>query len=90
MLSAADVISTLYMNHLSIVWLQQDFHESSYCLYNLTLSKLDKILSRQHIKTFYLFFTENRIGHLMQIVSTWDNLHKLSNPDFWENKKKYH
>ena len=25
----------------------------------------------------------------MQIVSTGDNLHEISKPIFWENKKKY-
>ena len=25
----------------------------------------------------------------MQIVSLGDNLHEMSNPVFWENKKKY-
>ena len=25
----------------------------------------------------------------MQIVSIGDNLHEMSNPVFWENKKKY-
>ena len=25
----------------------------------------------------------------MQIISNGDNLHEMSNPVFWENKKKY-
>ena len=36
---------------------------------------------------FFLFFPENRIWHFMQIVSSGDNLHAMSNPVFWENKK---
>ena len=35
------------------------------------------------------FFSENRIRHFMQIVSTADNLHEMSNPIFYENKEKY-
>ena len=46
--------------------------------------------------TFFLFFPENRIRHSMQIVSigetgfdmsNGDNLHEMSSPVFWENKK---
>ena len=37
---------------------------------------------------FFLIFLENRIWHFMQIVSKGDNLHEMSNPDFWEKKKK--
>ena len=33
--------------------------------------------------------TENRIWHFMQIVSTGDNLHEMSNPVFWEQEEKY-
>ena len=46
----------------------------------LTLSILDKISSRWHTEIFYLFFLENRIWQFMQIVSTGDNLHEMSNP----------
>ena len=39
---------------------------------------------------FFLFFLENRIWHLMQIVSYGDNLHEMSKPVFWvKNKKKF-
>ena len=31
-----------------------------------------------------LYFLENRIWHFMQIVSNGDNLHEMSNPDFWK------
>ena len=37
---------------------------------------------------FFLFFPENRIWHFMQIVSTGDNLHGMSNPVFWGKIKK--
>ena len=36
---------------------------------------------------FSLIFPEKNIWHFMQIVST-GNLHEISNPIFWENKKK--
>ena len=36
----------------------------------------------------FLIFPENRIWHCMQIVSTGDNLHEMSNPVFWGKKKK--
>ena len=36
---------------------------------------------------FFLFFSENSILQIMQIVSTGDNLHDLSNYIFWENKQ---
>ena len=36
---------------------------------------------------FFLFFPDKRILHFMQIVSNGDNLHEMSNPVFWENKK---
>ena len=35
----------------------------------LTLSTLGKIFSRRHFEIFFLFFSENRIWHFMQIVS---------------------
>ena len=50
----------------------------------LTLSTLGKIFSRRHFEIFFLFFSENRIWHFMQIVSLGDNLHEMSNPVFWE------
>ena len=37
-----------------------------------------------HIEIFYLFLPENRFSHFMQIVSSGDNLHEMSNPVFWE------
>ena len=52
-----------------------------------TLSTLGKIFSRRHMEIVFLFFPENRIWHFMQIVSLGDNLHEISNPGFWENKK---
>ena len=36
---------------------------------------------------FSYFFPKNRIWHFMQIVSTGDNLHKMSNAVLWENKE---
>ena len=46
------------------------------------LSMKDKNFSGQH---FEFFFPEKKIWHYMQIVSSGDNLHKISNPIFWEN-----
>ena len=56
--------------------------------YGLTLSTLGKIFSRRHFEIFFLFFSENRIWHFMQIVSLGDNLHEMSNPVFWEKIRK--
>ena len=33
---------------------------------------------------FFLFFSENKIWHFIQIVSIGDNLHEMSKPVFWE------
>ena len=33
---------------------------------------------------FFLFFLENRIWQFTQIVSTGDNWHEMSKPDFYE------
>ena len=50
----------------------------------LTISMLGKI-SADDILIFLFFFPpENRIWHFMQIVSTRDNLHDMSNSVFWE------
>ena len=54
---------------------------------HLMLSMLGKIFSRQHIEIVFLFFPENRIGHFIQIVSSGDNLHKMSSPVFWKNRE---
>ena len=32
-------------------------------------------------------FSEKRIRHCIQILSKRDNLHEMSNPFFWKNKK---
>ena len=49
-----------------------------------TLSPLGKIFSKRHFEIVFLFFTENRVWHFMQIVSTGDNLHEMPNSVFWE------
>ena len=51
-------------------------------------------LIQQMTMIFYLFFTENRILHFMQIVSNkivpiGDNFHEMSKPVFWEKWEKY-
>ena len=40
------------------------------------------------LKYFFLFSPENEFWHFMQIVSSGDNLHKLSKPIFYKKKKK--
>ena len=50
-------------------------------------SALGKNFSRQHFEILFLFFRENRVRHFKQIFSNRDNLHEMSNPVFWENKK---
>ena len=44
-------------------------------IYILMLSTLDRIFSKGHSEIVFLFFPENKIEHLMQIVSNGDNLH---------------
>ena len=51
------------------------------------LSTLGKIFSRCDVEIFFLFFPGNRILHFMKIVSNGDNVHEMSNPVSWENKK---
>ena len=60
------------------------FHTYKHCY--MWLSTLGKNFSR-HFRIFFLFFSENRFWHYMQIVSYGDNLHVMSKPVFWENKK---
>ena len=36
----------------------------------------------------FLVFPANRIWHFMQSVSSWDNVHEMSNPVTWEKNKK--
>ena len=38
---------------------------------------------------FFLFFSRKQVLTFMQIVSIGDNLHEMSKPVFWANKKKY-
>ena len=51
------------------------------------LGTLGKNFSR-HLWIFFLFFPENRFWHFMQIVSIGENLHEMSKPVFWEEKKE--
>ena len=50
----------------------------------LTFTTLWAFLADGKLMIFFLFFLENRIWHFMQIVSSGDNLHEMSNPVFWE------
>ena len=50
-----------------------------------------KFSADDNIEICFLFFSENRIWHFMQIVSSGDNLHEMSNPFFFcEKWEKYH
>ena len=44
--------------------------------------------SRQQNDDILLIFSENRVWQFMQIVSLVDNLHEMSNPNFWKSKNK--
>ena len=62
----------------------------------LHLSTLGRIFSRRHFEIFFNYFSYfffffspgNRIRHFMQTVSNEDNMHEMSNPVYWEIKKK--
>ena len=56
----------------------------------LTRCMLCKKNNRRHLDRFFLFLLENRIWHLMQIVSLGDNLHETSYPIFYEKEDKDH
>ena len=45
---------------------------------------LGKNFSRQHFEVIFLFFLENRIWHIMNIVSLGYSLHEVSDPIFLE------
>ena len=55
-----------------------------YIIIYLTYTTLWAFLADGKLMIFFLFFLENRIWHFMQIVSSGDNLHEISNPVFWE------
>ena len=52
--------------------------------YSLNFTTLLANSADDKLMLFFLCFSENRIWHFMQIVSNGDNLHRLSNPVFWE------
>ena len=49
---------------------------------SLAISADDKLMN------FFLFIPRKRIWNFMQIVSTGDNLHEISNPVSWEKNQK--
>ena len=49
-----------------------------------TLSTLWANSADDKLVILVLYFPENRIWYFMQIVSSADNLHEMSNPVFWE------
>ena len=59
--------------------------EEDIAFVHLTVSTLVKI-SADDILKYFLISPKNRLWHFMQIVSTWDNMHEMSRPIFWENK----
>ena len=51
---------------------------------SLSFTSLWANSSDDQLVIFNLFFPENRIWYFMQIVSSGDNLHEISNPAFLE------
>ena len=45
-------------------------------------------ISAHDISIYFFIFPRKKGFHFMQTVSYRDNLHELSNPTCWENKKK--
>ena len=45
---------------------------------------MESKVSGWQIGDIFLIFPRNQVCHFMLIVSTGDNLHELSEPDFWE------
>ena len=68
-------------NLIKIYFLTDSHSYSGRCV-NLYLS-LGKF-SRRKIEKIFLFFQENRIWHLMPVVSIEDNVHEMPNPVSWE------
>ena len=63
------------------------WHNHIYFKYSyINTSMLGKNFSRQQFEIF-LFFSENRLWHFMQIASLENNLHEMLNSIFWE---KFH
>ena len=58
---------------------------------HLKLSTLDKKFSRRHFEIFFFFFPRKQIltFYANCFLSCGDNLHKMSNPIYWKNMKKY-
>ena len=54
----------------------------------LTFTTLWTISADNTFDDSFLVFPGNRIWHLMQTVSSWDNVHEMSNPVSWEKKNK--
>ena len=50
----------------------------------LTCSMLGKFSADDIFEICFLLFPQNRIRHVMQIVSNADNLHEMLNPVCWE------
>ena len=61
------------------------------CSQNRNAARPDKFSADDIFKyVSHFVFREKKIRHFMQIVSNGENIHEISNPVFWENKKKYH
>ena len=84
---------TLCMHRMIWIFTFCTCSKTLYCLVwpiylvSLTFTTLWAFSADDKLMIFFLFFPENRIWHFMQIVSLGDNLHEMSNPVFWENKK---
>ena len=61
-----------------LTWGSQILVRSLFAWCMLTLSTLGKNFSRQ-FEISFLIFPENRLWHFMPIVSSWDDLHGMSN-----------
>ena len=59
-------------------------------LTQLTFTTLHANSADDKLIVFFIFFPENRVWHIMQIVSLGDNLQDVSNPIFLVKiRKKY-
>ena len=57
-------------------------------LFYVNLTTLWAYSADDKVMILIFFFPENRIWHFMQTVSIGDDLHKMSNPVFWEKEEK--
>ena len=56
---------------------------------SLTFITCSAISTDNKLVILFLYLPENRIWHFLQLVSIGDNLHKMSNPVFWDISKYF-